>query len=63
MLPEPLMDEIEGRDADGPVFTGKVYATHDNAVEALSRAAVRVGREAAGLPPLVAAPVTVETEA
>jgi hypothetical protein len=48
-----LADAVEGRDATGPAFTGKVYATKDEAIEELSRAAVRVGREAAGLPPLV----------
>jgi hypothetical protein len=53
-IPDLLADAIEGRDATGPAFTGKVYATKDEAIEELSRAAVRVGRETAGLPPLPA---------
>jgi hypothetical protein len=41
-----LEDAVEGRDATGPAFTGK---------------AVRVGRDAAGLPPLPASPTVIET--
>jgi uncharacterized protein (TIGR02996 family) len=61
MLPDQMTDEIEGREVTGPVFTGKVYTSKEDAIEALSRAAVRIGRKAAGLPPLVAAPMTVTT--
>jgi uncharacterized protein (TIGR02996 family) len=53
VLPDLLANAVEGQDATGFVFTGKVYATKDAALEELSRTAVRVGREAAGLPPLV----------
>ena len=62
MLPDPLADEIEGRDVTGPVFTGKVYGSKQEAVEELSGAAVRVGREAAGLGPLVGMPVVIESK-
>jgi uncharacterized protein (TIGR02996 family) len=61
MLPDLLADAVEGKDATGFVFTGKVYATKDGAIEELSRAAVRVGREAAGLPLLAGTPTTVTT--
>jgi uncharacterized protein (TIGR02996 family) len=58
-LPDLLADAVEGQDVTGFVFTGKVYATKDAAIEELSRAAIRVGREAAGLPPLVGASITI----
>jgi hypothetical protein len=61
MLPDPLADVIEGRDVTGPVFSGKVYTSKEDSLEALSRAAVRIGRKAAGLPPLVEAPTMVTT--
>jgi uncharacterized protein (TIGR02996 family) len=48
-LPDPFADIIEGPDATGPVFTGKVYSKKEDAIEALSRAAVEIGRRAAGL--------------
>jgi uncharacterized protein (TIGR02996 family) len=48
-LPDPFADIIEGPDATGPVFTGKNYSTKEGAIEALSRAAVEIGRKAAGL--------------
>jgi hypothetical protein len=60
-LPALLASAIEGQDAAGPVFLGKVYRSPKDADEALSRAAVRVGREAAGLPPLAETPTTVTT--
>jgi hypothetical protein len=59
LLPDPLAGEVECRDVAGPVFTGKVYATREDAVEALSWAAVRVGREAARLPPLADTPMMI----
>jgi uncharacterized protein (TIGR02996 family) len=62
MLPDPLAGVIEGRHAVGPVFSGKVYATKDDAIEALSRAAVRIGRTEAGLPPFVEPPATVSAD-
>jgi uncharacterized protein (TIGR02996 family) len=59
-LPDLLADAVEGWDATGPAFTGKVYATKDEAIEDLSRATVRVGREAAGLQPLAGLSTTIE---
>jgi uncharacterized protein (TIGR02996 family) len=61
MLPDPLADEIEGRDVTRPMFAGKVYTSKEEALEALSRAAVRIGRKTAGLPPLVEATTMVTT--
>jgi uncharacterized protein (TIGR02996 family) len=61
-LPDTFADAVEGRDAAGPVFTGKVYGSKQEAVEELSGAAVRVGREAAGLGPLVGMPVVIESK-
>src|SRR5262245_12048172 len=61
MLPFPLADLIGDQAAVESAFTGKVYATKDDAVESLSRAAVRVGREEAGLPPLADVPTVVTT--
>jgi hypothetical protein len=60
-LPDQMADEIEGRDVTGPVFTGKVYTSKEDAPKALSRAAVRIGRKAAGLLPLVETPTMVTT--
>jgi hypothetical protein len=60
-LPDLLADAVEGQEATGPAFTGKVYSTKDEAIEELSRAAVRVGREAAGLSPLPATSTVIET--
>ena len=62
MPPDPLTDEIEGQDGAGAMFKGKVYVTKDEALEALSRAAVRIGRAAAGLGPLVNPPVVVQVD-
>ncbi len=59
MIPVELAAEIEGPDARHPIFTGKIYGTKDEALTALSDAAVRIGRAAVGLPPLVGQPVTV----
>jgi hypothetical protein len=45
-----LADAVEGRDTTGPpFFTGKVYGTKYEAIDELSRAAVRVGQKAVGL--------------
>jgi uncharacterized protein (TIGR02996 family) len=50
MVPEPLADALDGPDSTDPAtFTGKVYSRKSEAVEALSRAAVSIGRVAAGL--------------
>jgi hypothetical protein len=50
MLDDPLASEVEGLDAVGvPMFKGKVYLSVEDAIDALSRAAVSVGRAVAGL--------------
>jgi uncharacterized protein (TIGR02996 family) len=61
-LPDVLADAVKGLDTAGPVFTGKVYGSKEEAVEELSHAAVRVGRDAAGLRPLVGMPVVIESK-
>ncbi len=61
LLPDPLAGELEGPEVTGDVFKGRKYGSHAAAVEALSQAAVRIGREAAGLSPLVTAPTTIIT--
>jgi uncharacterized protein (TIGR02996 family) len=61
-LPRELYDALDGRPLLDDRASRKEYPTREAALAALSRAAVLIGRKAAGLPPLTAfvEPVTIE---